>query len=101
MSSSLDGTSDLIMNSDRTPLLGEEAAPIIVEPKTSAVSSFFIFLKSYLGSGIMGMAGAFLSGGVIPTILMIYFIAVLSCFCFILLFRVRDHLLKENPSFLR
>jgi len=22
-----------------------------------------------------------------------------SCFCFILLFRVRDHLLRENPSF--
>jgi len=83
MSSSLDGTSDLIMNDERnksdiTPLLGEEVTVTsIAEPKTSGLGTFFIFLKSYLGSGIMGMAGAFLSGGVIPTVLMIYFIAVL------------------------
>lgn len=44
------------------------------------------------------MAGAFLSGGVIATVLMIFGIAILSCFCFILLFRVRDHLLRESPS---
>ncbi len=58
------------------------------------------FVSCFLFS-LQGMASAFLSGGVIPTVLMIFFIAVLSCFCFILLFRVRDHLLRENPSISR
>ncbi len=42
------------------------------------------------------MAAAYLNGGVIPTLVMIYGIAVLSCFCFVLLFRVRDHLMATK-----
>jgi hypothetical protein len=52
MSKSLEGATDLLLNDDHAgaPLL----APAPIEPKrTSAVSTFFIFLKSYLGSGIM------------------------------------------------
>lgn len=42
------------------------------------------------------MAAAYLAGGMILTTLLIYGVAVLSCFCFILLFRVRDDLLQRK-----
>jgi hypothetical protein len=56
MSASLDGHTDLLMNSsagEDAPLLIQEL-PVAAQSKTGAVSTFFIFLKSYLGSGIMG-----------------------------------------------
>lgn len=46
MSSSLDDATDLLLN-------GEKQATKPAEGTTSAVATFFIFLKSYLGSGIM------------------------------------------------
>jgi amino acid permease len=46
----------------------------------------------------MGMAAAYLSGGVIPVTILIYAIAALSCLCFVMLFRIRDHLMLKNPK---
>ena len=69
MSKSLDSHSDLVMNDGddvaTAALLGEKpsSALAVSEPKTGTVATFFIFLKSYLGSGLLGMAAAFLAGG--------------------------------------
>lgn len=94
----LTDSSEVLINE---PLLAEE---LIVHPqphteniqKTSTLATFFIFLKSYLGSGIMGMASAYVSGGAIVTTIMIFGVAVLSCFCFSMLFRVRDDIIKRQ-----
>jgi proton-coupled amino acid transporter len=82
-------------DAQQQPLLHDHAAE---RPTASTVGTFFIFLKSYLGSGIMGMAAAYLSGGVFAVTALIYFIAVLSCVCFIMVFRIRDHILATQPS---
>lgn len=80
------------IQSESTPLL-LSSPPQAVErlhETSSTLATFFIFLKSYLGSGIMGMASAYLSGGFIPVTLLIYGVAVLSCTCFYMVFSIRD-----------
>mmetsp|Transcript_36978 Transcript_36978/g.58168 ORF Transcript_36978/g.58168 Transcript_36978/m.58168 type:complete len:460 (-) Transcript_36978:1885-3264(-) len=67
------------------------------QKKTGTMAAALLFSKAYLGSGMMAMSSTYLSGGVIPTTILVYFVAVLGCICFTLLFRVRDRI-RETTS---
>ena len=64
-----------------------------------------MYLKSFLGSGIMGIAYGFLMGGVVLGTGMIVFVAILSAFCCGLLVKVKravaenEEYSNANPSF--
>ena len=53
---------DGLMDSS-SPLIQDVEPVELITEKTSSLSTFFIFFKSYLGSGILGMAAAYRQGG--------------------------------------
>lgn len=89
---------------DKEPLLdvsrGDSGEEEVASSKkgASTVATFLFFLKSYLGSGIMGMAGAYLNGGIYPVTILVFSMAVLSGLCFLMLFHVRDDILASKKS---
>lgn len=74
------------------------------EEKMSTSHAGITFLKSYLGSGMLGMASAFAQGGIIWGWLTLFGVAILSAYCCIMLLRVHRSLaakgsLSTEPSF--
>ena len=89
---------------DREPLFdvsrgdSEEELKPSGKKGASTLATFLFFLKSYLGSGIMGMARTYLNGGIYPVTTLVFAMAFLSGLCFLMLFRVRDDILASGKS---
>lgn len=66
------------------------------EGKGTPFGAAMLLLKSFVGTGVLFLPRAYLNGGMLFSNLVLFFIAILSYYCFILLVSVR---LKVHASF--
>eukprot|EP01114_Cavostelium_apophysatum_P016843 TRINITY_DN4873_c0_g1_i1.p1 TRINITY_DN4873_c0_g1~~TRINITY_DN4873_c0_g1_i1.p1 ORF type:complete len:457 (-),score=67.35 TRINITY_DN4873_c0_g1_i1:355-1629(-) len=86
------------------PLLSEPGETSAEKGKdNSSFFTLFLILKSYVGSGILGLPYAFLQGGLYPGIVALLIIAIISYYCIFLLLEIKHRLVAsvslKRPTF--
>jgi solute carrier family 36 (proton-coupled amino acid transporter) len=89
-SSDDDDEDELSLTRADTPVLESRART------TSSMQTAQNLLKSYLGSGILGLPFAFASGGLFPTLFSLIIVGAMSTHCMLLLVDVKRRLVEAN-----
>lgn len=92
-----DGGLPTIEAGERSALMLEEGRRISlgtslqsVKGNTPTVTAFFLLLKSFIGTGVLFLPGAFANGGLIFSIIMLLFFGVYSYWCYFILIRAKQ-----------
>ncbi|QLQ79696.1 hypothetical protein HG537_0C03440 [Torulaspora globosa] len=92
-----DGGLPTIGAGERSALMLEEGRRVSLETSlqsvkgnTPTVTAFFLLLKSFIGTGVLFLPGAFANGGLIFSIIMLLFFGVYSYWCYFILIRAKQ-----------
>ncbi|CDK24334.1 unnamed protein product [Kuraishia capsulata CBS 1993] len=74
-----------LLTDEETPLLVGDQVQKPVGGTASTMKSFFLLLKSFIGTGVLFLPKAFANGGLVYCILTLLFFGVLSYWCYLIL----------------
>ncbi|KAI8386826.1 transmembrane amino acid transporter protein-domain-containing protein [Blakeslea trispora] len=61
--------------------------------KATVVKTVFLLFKAFIGSGILFLPKAFSNGGLLFSVLLMWFMGAISLYCFLLLLDCKEHLI--------